>query len=241
MADWQIARKAGACGACERSFEEDEPHLSLLYLSGEEPARSDVCQSCFAERSEAGADDGDLWWWRTRFRTAKKRGLALNLEAIEGLFMALEERARSAETSTLSELRYILCLILMRKRRLKIERIVRAKDGEAMLVRRPRRKESLRVAVHDFTPERTDQLRGKLVRLFDGDDADLAELEREPELDAPESEPGGGPEAPADAEASADPEAPSHGEAHGEADGEDDGAGEAQAPTPTADPAASEA
>ena len=186
MADWKIARQGGTCGACERSFDEDEPHLSLLFLAGDEPARQDMCQTCFAERTDAGGDEADLWWWRTHYRSESKRGLALNLEAIEGLFIALEERAAKAETSTLSELRYILCLILMRKRRLKIERIVRGKDGEAMLVRRPRRKESLRVAVHDFTPERTDQLRGKLVRLFDSEEADLAELENEPEVDLTE-------------------------------------------------------
>ena len=195
MADWKIARKGGACHACERSFEEGEAHLSLLFLRADEPLREDLCQSCFEARSEereavsVGPSDAapqpeedlDLWWWRTRYRGEKRRGLALNVEAIEGLFLALEQRAAQAEGTTLSELRYILCLILMRKRRLKIVRILRDRGGEAMTVRRPRRKESLRVAVHDFTPERTEELRTKLVRLFDGDEADLAELARERE------------------------------------------------------------
>ena len=201
MADWKIARKEGACRACGRSFDEGEAHLSLLVLRGDEPSREDLCQRCFETRAgegstqgtpdelveavgeqAAGADqagDVELWWWRTRWRSEKKRGLALNLEAIEGLFLALEKRAAEAEGTTLSELRYILCLVLMRKRRLKIVRIVRDREGEAMVVRRPRRKESLRVAVHDFTPERTEELRGKLVRLFDGDEADLAALEHD--------------------------------------------------------------
>lgn len=207
MADWKIARKEGACRACGRSFDEGEAHLSLLVLRGDEPAREDLCQRCFEGRATQGtpgelagavgeqvasadqAEDVELWWWRTRWRSEKKRGLALNLEAIEGLFLALEKRAAEGEGATLSELRYILCLVLMRKRRLKIVRIVRDRQGEAMVVRRPRRKESLRVAVHDFTPERTEELRGKLVRLFDGDEADLAGLERdepfEDEVDEP--------------------------------------------------------
>lgn len=184
MAEWKIARKAGACAKCECSFAEGEAHLSLLLLRGDEPVREDLCQGCFAARSAAGsaASEIDLYWWRTHFRTEKRRGLALDLEAIEGLFLALVARAADSSQPVLSELRYILCLILMRKRRLKIERIARDSAGETLIVRRARREEELAVAVHDFSPERTEELRTQLVRLFDGGDADLAGLE--PVLDA---------------------------------------------------------
>lgn len=184
MVDWKIGRRGGLCSTCERAFDEDEPHVSTLALRAEELVREDLCQACFAARS--GEPSEQIWWWRTRHRTGKKRGLQLDLEAIEGLFLSLE----GVTEPRVSELRYVLCLILMRKRRLKIERILRDRDGEAMRVRRPRRKESMRVAVHDFTPERMEDLRVRLVRLFDGDGGEAADLAGD---DSPTGESADGP------------------------------------------------
>ena len=165
MSDWKFGRRHGQCESCQREFAADEAHVSALVIEAEEPQREDVCLECWQSREVAET----LFWWRTHHRVGKKRGLALNLEALEAFFLALEDK----QDRTLRELRYILCLILMRKRRLKIVRILRGKEGEAMLVRRPRRKESLRVWVYDFSPERMDELRIKLVRIFDGDEGDL--------------------------------------------------------------------
>jgi hypothetical protein len=189
MSDWKIARRGGACSSCERVFDEDEPHVSKLFLREGEPLREDQCQECFAKDTEGE----EIWWWRTRHRSGKKRGLQLDLEAIEALFLSLEGKT----DPKVGELRYVLCLILMRKRRLKIDRIVRDAEGEAMIVRRPRRKEGLRVAVHEFSPERMDELRARLVRLFDGGEGDV---------EGPTGEPEATPEAPTEAATEAAPE-----------------------------------
>ena len=165
MSDWKFGRRQGGCSGCERPFADEEAHISSLVIEAEEPQRDDVCLECWDQHDP----DAQVFWWRTHHRVGKKKGLALNLEALEAFFLALEGK----QDQTLRELRYILCLILMRKRRLKIVRILRGKNGEAMLVRRPRRKESLRVWVYDFAPERMEELRVKLVRIFDGDDGDL--------------------------------------------------------------------
>jgi hypothetical protein len=160
MVDWRISRRQGACGVCGRAFEDGEPHFSALLVEGEELARRDACRACW----RTGAGEGALFWWRTRHQEHKRRGLALNVEALEALFLSLEGRAEAS----LQELRYVLCLLLMRKRRLKIERVLRDGAGEAMLVHRPRRKESLRVQVFDFQPERIDELRTRLQEVFEG-------------------------------------------------------------------------
>ncbi|HKJ24192.1 MAG TPA: hypothetical protein VKB65_05170 [Myxococcota bacterium] len=165
MTDWKFGRRHGQCAGCERAFTEDEAHVSMLSIAGDEPQREDVCLECWTRRET----HDEVFWWRTYHRVGKRKGLALNLEALEAFFLALEDK----QDRTLRELRYILCLILMRKRRLKIVRIVRGKAGEAMLVRRPRRKEALRVWVFDFSAERMEALRVQLVRIFDGDEGDV--------------------------------------------------------------------
>lgn len=164
MSSWSFSRRRGQCTACERDFTDGEPHYSALSIEGEELARRDLCRACWKARADERG--GLLFWWRTHHEVGRSKGLALNLEAIEGLFLGLEGRAEQR----LRELRYVLCLLLMRKRRLKIERIERSAEGESMLVRRPRRKEALRVFVFDFDAERMAELREELRRVFDSDE-----------------------------------------------------------------------
>lgn len=72
----------------------------------------------------------------------------------------------------LEQVRYLLALLLLRKRRLMLVRAVRRNDGEALVVRRPRRKDTLEVRAFELDPERMDALRGELVRLFEGEGFD---------------------------------------------------------------------
>lgn len=184
MSTWTFRRRHGSCARCARAFEPGEPHWSALGVSGEQLAREDCCRACWPA---ASAQPAWLFWWRTRHEAGRKLGLALNLEAIEVLFLGLEGRPETR----LRELRYVLCLLLMRKRRLKIERILRDEEGEAMVVRRPRRHEALRVFVYDFDAARMGELREELRRVFDSDEG-LAGLSAGGAALEGESEGGGG-------------------------------------------------
>jgi hypothetical protein len=82
----------------------------------------------------------------------------------------------------------------MRKRKLKLLRVRRGKDGEFLIVRRPRRKEELQVAVHDFRPEQLEELSARLRAVLDGAGESVGEPGAEPEGDPganPEGEPAG--------------------------------------------------
>src|SRR6185369_16451260 len=105
----------------------------------------------------------DLFYWFTRHNVDRRR-LHLDLATLEQLFLRLEGRAEQK----VRELRYVLCLLLMRKRRLKLVRIERGSNGESLLVKRPRRTETSEVFVFDFAPERVDELRRELVGIFEG-------------------------------------------------------------------------
>ena len=131
----------------------------------------------------------------------QKRTVQLDLESLERLFLELE----GTDELRLQELRYVLCLILMRKRRLKVERVLRTADGEAFRVKRPRRDERLEVRVFDFSPERMAEIRTELQAIFDGAEAvEGVELGDTP-VEEPAPEPA--PEAEADPSAEAAPDA----------------------------------
>jgi len=161
MDSWRFRKKHGTCTACERSFSDGERHVSLLAVAGEELTRKDLCDPCWEVHARS-ADD--LFWWFTRFEIGRKRTLSLDLASLERLFIELEGR----EGEKLAELRYLVCLLLMRKRKLKLASVRRDQDGEFLVVRRPRRKEALPVAVHDFQPEQLEEVSARLSSILDG-------------------------------------------------------------------------
>lgn len=211
---WKITRRQGVCSGCEGSFEDGETHFSRIRIVGDELVREDLHKGCFevpeddpaegsTEDSSGGAEDGaasdsgtadrPLFWWRTKFEVhAPKKGLRLDLESLEALFMGLEGR----EERGVRELRYVLCLLLMRKRRVKVLKVNRSAEGESFTVKRPRRDEKLCVWVYDFEPERMDELRAELIAIFDGSATENPEGgEPEPgDADSDGSEPSGEPE-----------------------------------------------
>ncbi|MCY2960737.1 MAG: hypothetical protein NTY35_11275 [Planctomycetota bacterium] len=179
MTDWTFRRRQAECQACAKRFEEGERHASSLAIVGEALTREDVCVGCWLGRK--GREE--LFHWFTRHREGK-RGLQLDLGTLEALFVRLEGRLEPR----VREMRYLLALLLLRKRRIKVDRILREAEGEAMLVHRPRRKESFRVYVFDFSPERMQALRADLVLLLEG--AEPTQREGETASDAPRG--GGG-------------------------------------------------
>jgi hypothetical protein len=184
MADWRISRRRGTCSACERVFDDGERYMSSLRVTPEgleradlcpaywdgkpEAAHGEACRRACQERAESGIEGAvegqDLFWWATRHQVERKKTVQLDLESLERLFLELEGKTEPA----VQELRYVLCLILMRKRRLKVERVLRTAEGEAFRVKRPRRDERYEVRVFDFTAERMAEVRTQLQAIFDG-------------------------------------------------------------------------
>ena len=110
------------------------------------------------------------FWWTTRHLAVAPKTIAMDMDALQRLFLELQGR----EEKPLRELRYVLCLLLMRKKRVKLERILREEGGESFIVRRPKTEERYTVEVFDFTKERMAEIREHLQAIFDGVDSDEA-------------------------------------------------------------------
>jgi len=180
MSDWRIKKWHNGCADCGREFEEEEAFYSFLLLEAEAFGREDRCVACF---EKGGARSGSSIFWKTRRPPEGKRRLALDFEVVEQLFMALRDR----EEERLQELAYLLSLLLLRKKRLKLVRVSRDEAGEAMVLRRPRRTEALSVRVFDLPEERAGVLRDELARIFEG--AEISELLAGPPDPEPPAEP----------------------------------------------------
>jgi hypothetical protein len=179
MVDWKFSRRCDRCGSCDTVFEDGTRHVSTLSLKGEELSRADSCVACWEREAPSAA----IFFWYTR-QSRERRGLRLDLPTLEQLFLRLEGRTEER----VLEMRYVLALLLMRKKRLKLVRIVR-QPRETMVVRRPRREEALEVAVFDFRPERMEELRRELVEIFDGAEGERSDPAEGGEPDTREEAP----------------------------------------------------
>jgi hypothetical protein len=161
MNEWRIHRREPSCARCERAFAEGDRIFSMLYLEGERLRREDHCEACFEEPAEP---EGELLFWRTRHSLDRRARFAVDFEAIEELFLALEGVREPARR----ELRYLLALLLLRKKRLKLVGVRRQPSGETLCVRRPRRQEEFEVLVFELDSARVSSLQAELARVFEG-------------------------------------------------------------------------
>lgn len=186
--EWKIHRRESGCSACGKAFEEGEALFSLLHLGEDALRREDQCGGCFQDPGDEGEPGAarDFLFWRTHHQNDPRARFAVDFEALSELFLALESRTEER----LLELRYVVALLLLRKKRLKLVGVRRRADGEILNVRRPRHQEEFEVRVYDLDGERAQAIKADLARVFEGAGLDALAAEPEAEPEGPE-EPAG--------------------------------------------------
>ncbi len=122
--DWQMPRRGDACSACGRSFEPGETFTACLYEADGGYRRADYCQAC-----PPTEEPGLLARWLTRRpEPTQPRKVTLDRQALLALFEQLQE-ARSADKL---QLRFVLALLLWRKKVIKLERSTTDDDGREL-------------------------------------------------------------------------------------------------------------
>jgi hypothetical protein len=158
--DFEVQRSTRRCAATQRALEPGEECYSVLEVAG-----ADVIRKDFGVDAWAGPPDGAFGWWRGRVPdvVAKKIKLAPN-EILLQLFDQLAEQPDQAD------LRYVLALLLIRRRVMRIETPLEFVNGresgdggaEAMHIYCPKRDASYVVAVNMPTGDRIDQIQQRL-------------------------------------------------------------------------------
>ncbi len=197
MSDWKFRRRQGQCCLCQRGFGEGEVYLSALSLSERDLSREDACAACWRARPVAAlfwwrAKHSLVKKKRVTLNLEAVEGLFRSLADPSAAEQVVSESPSSVEPAVVAELpsaelaqvrapasaseedlalqrelRYLLGLMLVRKRRYKLERIGREDELEYMDLRRVRSKELARVWVCDFPAERLTLLGERLRDLFE--------------------------------------------------------------------------
>ena len=163
--DWSVGRSTRQCAASGVVIAEGAVYYAVLREDGERFVRAD-----YAAEAWPAVDRTTLHsWWKTKLAPAdpdrKKRRLVVDVEAFLRFFSGLE----GSDAPHRQRLRYVLGLILARKRALRMDGVEHAADGDRLLLYDRRVEKTLAVPVPALTPEEIRETEEELSRLFDGD------------------------------------------------------------------------
>lgn len=178
--DWELARTTGQCAVTGRAFAEGEAFYVALFETPAGIERRD-----YGLESWSGPPEGSFCHWRGHIavRTKKPAALEIDPQMLTQLFVGLEDDP----SETKQQFRFVLALLLMRKRLLRFEQADREGGLEYWQMRLVADKSLHRVLNPRLTDEHIARLSAQLTALLSG------EIEAVEVLEGP-ADPGPAPE-----------------------------------------------
>lgn len=169
--DYEIHRSTRHCAKSGRELVPGETFYSVLTATGSQLERED-----FANESWEGPPEGALGWWKSHVPSPDARKLHW---APNDVMLDLFEQL--ADDTGQADLRYVLALLLIRRRVIRLEDTERSETtagpagatpdekidaGETMVLYCPRRESEYRIAAVSPTAERVIEIQQELARLL---------------------------------------------------------------------------
>ncbi|MEI7836175.1 MAG: hypothetical protein WCK05_07165 [Planctomycetota bacterium] len=127
--EFNIARVGPSCQTCDVELPPGSDVVATLTETKDDFVRSDFCMPCWAQRPEGEADAGFFCTWRTRVPEPKARK---KLFVDNDLLINFFERLAGTQEPAKINFRFVLALVLMRKRLLVYGRSDRRSDGSEL-------------------------------------------------------------------------------------------------------------
>lgn len=159
MLDFEIQRCGRKCAKTEREFQAGETFYSVLVSEGAEVVRRDYGQEAWE-----GPPEDSLGWWKCQLpETNAKKAHWAPQDVMLDYFERLQGQAEQ------EDVRYILALLMTRRRIVRLEETEQDASGREVLVLFcPRTEAEHRVPVVTPTPERAQKIQDELVQLLFG-------------------------------------------------------------------------
>ena len=161
--DWQMPRRGETCSCCGRSFEPGDVMTACLYETPDGYERRDYCDACAVPD-----DPPTIAAWRTRRPPpAEKKTRAFDRATVWQFFERLEQPA----TPEQKQLRFVLALLLWRKKALKLKGSQAAPEGEVWHFVAPGDAATFAVLRPDLGEDELDRLGLQIETLLTGREA----------------------------------------------------------------------
>lgn len=170
--EWEIARGTGKCSAVGRDLAEGEFYYAALFEQPEGFVRKD-----FSIESWSGPPEGCFCYWKARVPTREKKpsNIAVDNGLLVNLFCRLEEDSSEMR----QKFRFVLALLLMRKRLLRMERTVREDDREYWQMRLTAEQSVHRVLNPNLNAAEVERLNAQLGAILSGDSSVISAMEEQ--------------------------------------------------------------
>ncbi len=176
--EWKIIPGKEQCTACGYGFESGDSYYSLLKIDEAEVVREDRCTKCF----EPHAHEDSIFWRTKMVEKAAEGRKIVDFGVLRELFFKMVSHDGGGFVS----MAYLIGLVLIRKRYLRLVDFVTVENRDVMRVQRRRGEPTFDVEVPLIDAEKIAQLKEKLSSLMKADltdDFDLTQLEKD--LDEP--------------------------------------------------------
>lgn len=166
--EWQMPRRGEACSACQTAFEPGTAFNAYLYETSAGYERRDFCVNCTPH-----AEPEPIGFWRTRRpQPAARKIAAFDREAVYAFF----QRLQAADAAGQIQFRFVLALLLWRKKVLKFDETVHADGNEVWRFTQPQTHETYNVTRPELDETEIERLSDQLEQLLAGQPGELEPL-----------------------------------------------------------------
>lgn len=165
---WHIARSSRTCAHSGQAIEPGQPFYSALLEKDDSFERKDFSAGAWPEVDKGGFFS---YWKNKGAQNPAEKAPAVDYERLLGFFDSLE----GAEEPGKRLFRYVLALVLARRRRLRLDDMSRTPEGDRLLVYDRRSTRTLEILAPEATREELEKTQERLNQLFDMDIAGDAE------------------------------------------------------------------
>ena len=161
MGDWEINKPLGQCYGTGREIEPGEDYFGALVETGEGLQRRDFCVDYWE------SEKPDVFcYWKTRLpHPNQKKQIFVDDDMILAFFERLEKETEQEKVN----FRFVLALILMRKRRLKYDATRLEDDEEIWRLRIAGDKQIVEVVNPHLDEEQIEQLSSQIGQILQTD------------------------------------------------------------------------
>lgn len=166
---WHIARSSRTCAGSGEAIEVGAPFYSALLEGDESFERRDYSVAAWPEVDKSGF----FSYWKNKGGDAKDKDdkkPQVDYDRLLSFFDSLE----NAEEPGRILFRYVLALILVRRRRMRLDNMQRTDTGDRLVLYDRRHEKTLEILAPEATREDMQKVQSKLNELFECDfNADL--------------------------------------------------------------------
>lgn len=173
--DWEVSRTTGRCAASDRVLAEGEAYYAVLLETASGFERRDYAVDVWQ-----GPPEGTFCYWRGRVPVREKKPgtYAVDMAILSQLFTQLED----AQSESKQQLRFVLALLLMRKRLLKMDRSTTEEGCEYWHLRMSSDQTVHRVLNPRLEKEQIERLSAQLTAILSGE-VDALQVVEQPDTE----------------------------------------------------------